>query len=170
MQYRITVRSNPKVLLIGLVILGLPGIGVAAFFLWTPVAGVILTLIGGFFSYNFFKLVRSILSSRIETHDDAVVFDFGKGHRDEFRWDQITHAGLWSDGEKQRSIFVYDEEEDRLVTVPSEYQGFDDLVEEIRFGVEEQSGGVFEVIELGTRETIHDYLKSLVAPESESDD
>ena len=60
-----------------------------------------------------------------------------------------------------RPAFVYDEAEDSLVTVPSEYEHFDRLVEEIRAGV----GDRFEVIEVAAKTTISEYLKSKVAPD-----
>ena len=155
MEYRITVRSNPRVIGIVFIIVGLPGIGVAAFFLWSPIAGIIIALIGGFFAYNFLKLVRSILGSSIRTGEDAVVFDFGKGHTNVFEWDDIDFAGTYLDESGKPMLFVYNEDEDSLITVPDEYERFDDLVGEIGTAL----GDRFKSVELEKGETINDYLK-----------
>jgi hypothetical protein len=167
MEYRITARSNRKVPWIFLIIAALPGAGIASFWVLHPALAAVVTLVGGFFAWNFLKLVRSILSSRIITGDDAISFDFGKGHVDEFAWDEITHAGLYREPSGERALFVYREETDRLVTVPTEYEAFEELVSEVKRGTGER----FEVIDIGSRSTINDYLRARLAPSAdESDD
>ena len=144
-----------------LIMIALPGLGVVAIFAWIPIAGVLIALVGGFISYNFFKLVRSILASRIETSEEGVSFNFGKGHTDEFTWEDITHAGEFTELPKKRAFFVYNEAEDKLVTVPSEYADFDTLLSEVRSGV----GDIFEKIDIGTTISINEYLRAKIAPE-----
>jgi hypothetical protein len=161
MIYRITFRSNPRVVLPFLIMIALPGLGIVAIFAWIPIAGVLIALVGGFISYNFFKLVRSILASRIETSDEGVSFDFGKGHTDEFVWEDITHAGEFTEPPNKRAFFVYNEADDKLITVPCEYADFDTLISEVRSGV----GEIFEKIDIGTSISINEYLRAKIAPE-----
>ncbi len=160
MEYRITVRSNPRLIGLFLIIVALPAAGVVAFLLTSVIVAVLILGAGLFFSYNFIKLVRSTLASRIRTNASGVVFDFGKGHRNEFDWNRISHCGVYSEPKRGRALFIYDEEDDRLVTVPNEYESFDVLVTEVR----EHTVGRFEIIDLGALSTIEEYLREKVTP------
>ena len=139
----------------------LPAIGIVTFFFLPPAVGVILTGVGALFGYNLFKLSRSTLQSRIVTSESSVTFDFGKGHADEFIWEQITHAGTFREPKGKRMVFVYEEPSDRLVTIPDEYESYDQLVEEIRIG----TSSVFETVDLATQASLNDYLRNQMEPD-----
>ena len=164
MVYRITVRSNPRIFGIFFIIIALPVAGIVSFAFAPPFLSIILIGSGLFFAYSFWKLVRSTLGSQIRTHDDGIVFDFGKGHVNKFSWDEITHCGVYAEPRGKRSLFIYDEDEDRLITVPNEYEAFDDLVNEVH----ERTADLFETVDLATKSTINDYLRSIVS-KSEDD-
>ena len=165
MTYRITLRSNPRIILTILIAVALPGIGIASFTFWPPVAAVIATVVGGFFGYHFLKLIRSIISSKIVTSESGVSFDFGKGHISEFSWDGITHAGKFTDTSRKPMFYVYDETDDRLISVPNEYERFEEIVAAVRAGVGER----FEDFDLGPFVSINEYLKSKIGPEDDGD-
>ena len=166
MTYRITIRSNPRVIGIFILVPALPAIGVVTFFLLPPVVGVILTGVGALFGYNLFKLSRSTLQSKIITSETSVIFDFGQGHADEFTWEQITHAGTFREPKGKRMVFVYEEPTDRLVTIPDEYESYDQLVEEVKNG----TASVFEKVDLATQASLTDYLRGQLESDEPSDE
>ena len=165
MEYRITLRSNPRVALLFLLILGLPGIGLATLLFLPPVVSIVLTVIAGFFAYNFFKLTRSTLQSRIRTGDAGIEFDFGKDQVNTFRWDEISYAGCFTDVDGRRkadqSLFFYQESSDSLITVPPEYEDFDRLAEEVKEYIKAIE---FREVQLEPGSSINDYLKSILPP------
>ena len=131
-EYRITVRSNPRVFAVVAFIIVLPAIGVVLFIVTTPLLGVIGIVVGSYFSYSFFKLLRGILISRIRITDASMVFYFGKKDVDTFSWDEISFAGAYTLKGKNEHLFVYAEEGDRLVTVPQEYEDFAGIKENMK--------------------------------------
>ena len=144
----------------------LPAIGIVTFFFLPPIVGVILTAVGGLFGYNLLKLSRSTLQSKVVTSESSVTFDFGKGHADEFMWDDITHSGTFREPKGKHMVFVYEEPTDRLVTIPDEYEAYDRLVEEVRVG----TSSVFETVDLATQASLNDYLRSRLEPAESSEE
>ena len=171
MVYRITVASNPRVLIIVALVVLAPAVGVASFFFVHPLIAVGLSALGAFFSYAFGKFLKQTLGSRIETSDEGLAFDLGPGDRAFFRWDEITLAGRYSEGKGKKYLYVYKEDGDRLMTIPDEYAGFPRLVAAVaeRHEVEE--------LTLASGETLAERLRARlgggpagVASEEEEDE
>lgn len=163
MVYRITLSSNPKILFIVLIILALPALGVLAVIFATPFFGAIVIAVGGYIDYHLLKFFVSTVRSRVETDEDGIFFDLG--HKDSTRmaWDEISHAGLYTEQKRRPHVFIYCEEDDRLMTIPEEYDGFAEFVKEVRENTE------FEEVDLSESETINDYLKTKITGESGED-
>ena len=164
MTYRITISSNPKTLLLIIFVVALP-VGTILSFLVMPIfLSIILTILGGYVSYNLAKYVLNILASRIDTSDEGLSFKMSRKESSSLRWEQISHAGYCEEERSRPSAFVYSEDEDRLLTIPSEYSGFRDLVAELRSHV------TVENIQLDPSDSIASYLRDLLGVKEESAD
>lgn len=155
MVYRITLSSNPKIVFIILIILALPAAGVAFIFV-SPFFGVVVVVVACYIDYHLFKFFISTIRSKVETSDEGIFFDLGSQDSTRMTWDDVTHAGVFTEQKKHPHLFIYCEEEDRLMTVPSEYSDFADLVEELRSKIS------LDEIDLLESETIKDYLKEKI--------
>ena len=166
MTYRITLRSNPRLLLLFTVMTSVPVTGIVLLALQLITLGLIVTIVGIYFAYQMLKLVRSTLRSRVVTSEESINYDFGKGDAHEISWSAVTHSGTFGKTSRSRTVFVYAEEGDRLLSVPDEYEGFEALVEEI----EAPTGPVFETIDLATETSISDYLRERVGGSNPAED
>lgn len=153
MKYRITLSSNPRMIGILAIIALLPGAGIACFFVLPVFLAIIITIVGSYISYHLVKYVLTIIRSEVETKEDSIRFVLGKDNITEIEWEHIDYAGYCTQGRSKPFLYIYQEEEDKLLTVPSEYNGFSDLVDELRKRV------AVEDVALGETDTINDYLK-----------
>jgi hypothetical protein len=160
MVYRITLSSNPKIVFIFLIILALPAAGVALIFV-SPLFGVVIVAVACYIDYHLAKFLISTIRSRVETSDEGIFFDLGLKDSTRMTWDDITHAGVFTEQKKHPHIFIYCEEDDRLMIIPPEYSGFADLVEELR------NKTSLDEIDLPESETIKDYLKEKIGKPAE---
>jgi hypothetical protein len=159
MIYRITVRSNPRILIVAALVVVGPAVGIASFFFSPPIIAIILTAVGAFFSYAFGKFLRQTLRSRIETTEAGLSFDSGAGDRSFFAWEDITLAGRYAEAKNKEYLFIYKENGDRLITVPDEYERFPQLIAAVaeRREVEE--------ITLESGETLTERLRKRFSPQ-----
>ena len=157
MTYRLTLKSNPRMIVLLLLTLALLGVGVGSFFIigaW----GILVIIILGFISYHLFKFIGSHLNSRIVTHDDGLTFYLPLDDTQRYSWDEITHAGFCrSKGKEKPFIFIYASEDDRLISIPTNYDDIDKLKDEL-----EERTSVYADYELEDGESIQDRLKSIL--------
>lgn len=166
MVYRITLSSNPKIVFIFLFILAIPAAGVALIFV-SPFFGIVVFAIACYTDYHLLKFLISTIKSRVETSEQGIFFDLGMQDSTRMTWDDITYAGVFTEQKKHPHLFIYCEEDDRLMTIPPEYRGFADLVEELRRKTP------LDEIDLPQSVTIKDYLQEKIgkpAEETEKDE
>jgi hypothetical protein len=164
MTYRITLSSNPKAILLIVFAVAIPVGAILSFFVLPIFLSIVLTVLGGYVGYFLGKYVYNIFISRIETSDEGLRFQTTKKESSSLRWDQISHAGHCEEERSKPSAFVYSEDEDKLLTVPGEYDGFDELVATLRKHVK------VDEIELEHGETIASYLRDRMGLKEQDDD
>ncbi len=163
MVYRITVRSNPRILIVYVVLPLILAAGVGAPFVIGPLLGIIAFAAAAFFAWQLLKLTRRQLATRIETLTDEVVFHLHGDEKIVFAWDEVRIAGmaLTSDDSgtplrKGRRVFLYNEKADKMFAVTDEFAGLDTLAAELRGKTE------YHEIVLAPGETLKDRLREIV--------
>lgn len=164
MTYRITLSSNPRIVLLFFIIVALPAAGIISLFLLPIFLGIVLTVLGVYLAYHLGKFLLRSLLSRIETSDEQVKFNIGYKDAPVMRWEDITLAGSYVEGSSRPHLFVYDESDDNLITIPPDYAGFEQLVEEIKARTD------FEEITLNESQTLAEHLKDRLGMEEEEID
>jgi hypothetical protein len=155
-----TVRSNPRLLLLyGSIPIMLAAAG-AAFLLGT-VAGLIALAAALFLSWTMVRATRRQLATRIETLTDEILFMMPGDEKVLFPWEKIRFAGIATDeGEKARRrtrrLFVYNEQDDRMIAVTDEFENLDGLAAELRAKTD------FRELALSHGETLKSRLRELV--------
>ena len=152
-------RANPRILVLYFVIPALPAAGVLLAVLVDRTIGIIGLAIGGYMSYQLGKFLASHLKSYIETGEDALRCRTTANTEIVLPWGSVSHAGQCFPEKGPDYLFVYSKSDDKLLTIPREYAGFDQLREEIRGRVSE---GVFRELALTAEESLKDRLKMIL--------
>ena len=162
MIYRITVRSNPRILALFIVLPAIVAAGVAMIYLLGAAIGLAALAFAIYFAYMLGKMGLQQLRTRIKTDDDGIVFTLHNGQKAEFPWTSITLAGISVEPEKRGTLerlFVYRGDSDRLMAVTREFENFDGLAAEVRAKVELRN------VTLASGEGLKAKLKSLLGVE-----
>lgn len=163
MVYRITLRSNPRILALYLLIPVLLAAGIGALFLLGPLFGLIALAAVLFLGWSMVKLTRRQLATRIETLADQILFVLHGDERFAYPWDALRIAGIaheqHEDGRKRRGdrrLFIYNEKDDRMIALTDEFENLDGLAAELRTRTD------FREITLIPGETLKEKLRELV--------
>jgi hypothetical protein len=163
MVYRMTVRSNPRILAIYILIPVIICAGVASFFVFGALYGLIGVAAAAFFAWSLVRLTRRQLATRIETLTDEVLFRLHGDEKILVPWGKVRFAGFalvadktGSPTRKDRRLFIYNEEEDRLLTLTDEFENMDGLAAELRKKTD------FRDLVLAEGETLKEKLRELV--------
>jgi hypothetical protein len=158
-----TVRSNPRILFIYIFMAVLLIVGGAVLFLAGVIFGLIALAIALFFSWTLLRLTRRQLATRIETLTDEVLIIMQGDEKVLFPWEKIRIAGMATEeGERPRGrrilrrLFIYNEQEDRMIAVTDEFENLDGLAAELREKTD------FREIVLAPGETLKGKLRELV--------
>ncbi len=152
-----TVRSNPRILVIMIVLPILVAAAFATIFLLGPVIGLIILAVVGFVSWTLWRLTRRQLATRIETLTDELLFNLHGDERVLFPWEKVRLCGFATEeGGKDRRLFVYNEEADKMFTLTDEFENLDGLAEELR------SKSEFQELVLAPGETLKEKLRELI--------
>lgn len=159
---RITVRSNPRVLvpvaLAGALVVG--AVLVAA--LVQIVVGLVALVLVGYFGYRLVRFVSKQLASYVAADADGVtICEYGEDtHR--HPWEQVTFAGHVRTADGSELLYVYVESADRLLTISPEFENFQPLRGELRRYVPATD------LELAAGESLADLLlRRLPSPDSD---
>lgn len=163
MVYRMTVRSNPRILAVYILIPVIIGAGIAAFFVFGVLYGLVGLAAAAFFAWSLVRLTRRQLATRIETLTDEVLFRLHGDEKILVPWGKVRVSGfaLVTDKagtplRKDRRLFIYNEEEDRLLTLTDEFENMDGLAAELRRKTD------FRELVLAEGETLKEKLRELV--------
>jgi hypothetical protein len=166
MIYRITLSSNPKSILVILLAVLLPTAGVLSFQILPSFISVVLVILGVYLSYQLFKFLKNIFLSSIEVSEYGMKFRITAKETASLSWESISFAGMCRQEKMKPSVFLYNETDDRLLTIPSEYTNFENLLIELKEWLPIE---IVE-IELSRSETIRDYLRDKLGLEGKEPD
>ncbi|MGA2973840.1 MAG: hypothetical protein ABSF77_00850 [Spirochaetia bacterium] len=163
MVYRITLRSNPRILALYLLVPVILAAGIGALFLLGILFGLIALAAALFIGWSMVKLTRRQLATRIETLTDQILFVLHGDERIAYPWDALRIAGIAheqrEDGRKRRGdrrLFIYNEQDDRMIALTDEFENLDGLAAELRTRTD------FREITLVPGETLKEKLRELV--------
>lgn len=157
--YRMTVRSNPRILLVVILLPVLVAAGIGSIFLLGPLIGLIILAVVLFFAWTLGKLIRRQLATRIETLTDELLFNLHGDEKVFFPWEKVRICGFATEEGregKDRRLFVYNEEADKMFTLTDEFEDLDGLAEELRQKSE------FRELVLAPGETLKEKLRELI--------
>jgi len=157
MTYRITFKSNPRMILLILMMIGAAAVVVFLFAIGSSIAGLLAAIVVGYLDFQAARHLHAQLTSQVVTSPEQItVMHSGIGMRT-FGWGDIDRAGYAVPREKKERpvLFVYNEENDWLITIPDEFENFKQLMAELRRHTD------FEDLVLAPGES----LESRLAPE-----
>lgn len=156
-----TLLSNPRLAVFGLMLLVLLGAGIAFFFLMGPFYGIAATAIAAFVDWTMFKILRRQLRTTVTVDDDGARFNLYGNERIDIAWPEVTLVGLAVEqgkrGRRTRQLFFYKEEGDQLMVVPADFARFEEFAAETR-----RRAPGFQDMTLAAGETLQQRLRTLV--------
>jgi len=157
-----TVRSNPRLLVVFLLLPVILAAGIAVIPLMGPFYGVAATALALLLAWQLYKIVRRQLRTTITVDEDGARFNLYGEETMSFPWPAVRLAGLAVEpgkrGRRARRLFFYKEEGDRLMVVPDEFERFADLEALVR-----RLAASFHEVTLEAGEPLKDKLRPLVA-------
>jgi len=166
MKHTITLTSNPRLIILFLIVIALPAAGVLLLVFAGTLIGIIALAAAAYLDYSMLRFFRNHLNSWVETTDTELKCRMPDGEMLVFSWDQVTAAGYCTQERDRPFLFVYREEGDKLVTIPKEYGDFQTLLSAIK------ERTPFQELTLSRGETIQERLKQMLkieSPEKEED-
>lgn len=162
MTYRITIRSNPRLLIIPAIVALLLATAIAVFFVFGLIIGIVGIIVVVYLDYQLYKFLRLQLGSYVSVDEDGAHCVTSAGEDIDFPWESITHAGVCTGRRNRRTAFIYDEERDQLVTIPDSFAGLDRLISEL------QTHTSLGSYQLKPEETVRARLRSMLSVDEES--
>ncbi len=163
MRHKITVASNPRMIILFLIVIALPAAAVLLLIFAGTVLGILALAGAAYLDYTMLRFFRNHMKSWVETTDKELKCQMPDGELLVFSWDQVTAAGYCTQERGRPFLFVYRKEGDKLVTIPEEYSDFEILYSEI------EKRTHFQELSLGRAETIQERLKEMLKIESPAD-
>ena len=161
--YRISLRSNPRLLVFYLIMPVFLAAGVGALFLLGIIFGLIALAAAAFLVWSMLKLARRELATKVETLTDEILFVMHGDEKISFPWEKIRIAGIAVEQDakgrmrtKERRLFIYNEQDDKMFALNDEFENLDNLASELRSRTD------FREIVLVTGETLKGKLRELV--------
>ncbi len=163
MIYRITLKTNPRLFILIAILALIPATIIAVFLTFGALPGFVGLLVGGYIEYQLIKFLRLQLASMVEIADDGAHCLTSAGENLHFRWGSVSHAGLCTDPKGRKTVFLYNEEDDKLITIPDSFASLDQLSQEILQHVQ------LEEYDLGIGESVQSRLRSLLRSDIDDD-
>jgi len=163
MRHTITIASNPRMIVLFLIVVALPAAGVLLLIFAGTLVGIIALAAAAYLDYSMLRFSRNHMKSWVETTDSELKCQMPDGELLVFSWDQVTAAGYCTQERSRPFLFVYREEGDKLVTIPREYGDFRVLYDT----VEQRTD--FQQLSLARGETIQERLKQILQIDSTED-
>ena len=160
MLYRLTFRTNPRMILLPIVLAGLIAAGVVAWRYAGAVVGLVVLAIAIYADIQIVRFLRRHLKSWVETTDEGLTARLPEGTTLHIPWSGLSRAGLCLRSGSRPILFLYDRSQDRLLCIPNEYSHFQELEEEIRRRTPRATP--FDQVRLRKEEMIEDWLKEQV--------
>jgi hypothetical protein len=160
MIHRISLISNPRIIIPFLLLLAITGGGITLIALVNTTIGVIVLIIAALFFNGVIKVVVPALKSSIETTETSLTYYTGYGAKDSFNFDKVSKAGLVNSNGRRTYLFLFSSDSGKYVSVPDEFTKFEMLVNHVKQFVE---------LEQHTHDgttPINEYIESLFRSES----
>ena len=97
-----------------------------------PVIGVVVLAISAWVSYHLVRYTMYQFRSQVRSSDDEVICVTSMGFESVMQWSAVTHAGSFSTDRSGVYLFLYNEDEDELLSIPPFYTDRDQLEKRIR--------------------------------------
>lgn len=152
MIHRMTLRSNPRLIWLYLLLAAMPLFGLAVFLSVQGIVGVIGLIAAGFITYQLVTFTRERVRARLETTADGLRCIRPGAETLDLRWPDVTQAGLARQRGEKPALFLYAEAQDRLLMLPREFSDFDQLVAHVR------QHAPFEELELEPDDSLREWL------------
>jgi len=156
MRHRITLSSNPRMIILVLFMVALPAAGILLLIFIGVFLGTIALAGAAYLDYTMLRFFCNHLKSWVETTDSELKCRMPDGELLNFSWDKVTAAGYFTQERGRPFLFVYREEEDKLVSIPEEYSEFEALYSQIK------ERTPFHELSLARGETIQERLKEIL--------
>ena len=163
MRHTITMASNPRMIVLFLIVIALPAAGVLLLIFAGTLVGIIALAAAAYLDYSMLRFSRNHMKSWVETTDSELKCQMPDGELLVFSWDQVTAAGYCTQERSRPFLFVYREEGDKLVTIPREYGDFQVLYDTVERRTD------FQQLSLARGETIQERLKQILQIDSTED-
>jgi hypothetical protein len=163
MRHTITISSNPRMILLFLIVIALPAVGVLLLIFAGTFIGIIALAAAAYLDYSMLRFFRNHMKSWVETTGSELRCQMPDGELLVFSWDQITAAGYCTQEKGRPFLFIYREEGDKLVTIPREYGDFQTLYDTVEQHTD------FQKLSLTRGETIQERLKQILQIDSTGD-
>jgi len=160
MRHTISISSNPRMIVLFLVVIALPAAGILLLVFAGTLLGIIALAAAAYLDYSMLRFFRNHMKSWVETTDTELKCRMPDGELLVFSWDQVTAAGYCTQERGRPFLFVYREEGDKLVTIPKEYGDFEALFATIK------QRAPFQELTLSRGETIQERLKEMLKIDS----
>lgn len=164
MKYTVSLGSNPRLWILVAIAALVAVTAIAVFLAFGPIAGAVGLLVALYIDYQLIKFLRLQLSSYIEISDESSTCMTASGDLIVFEWSSVTHAGLCSTKSGRSTIFLYNEDEDKLVTIPDTFSKLDLLTRDVSSHVD------LTRHTLAANETVRDYLRKLLDVDTSTED
>ena len=164
MRHTITILSNPRLIVLFLILIALPAAGVLLLIFAGTLVGIIALAAAAYLDYAMLRLFRNHMQSWVEPTESELKCRMPDGELLVFAWDQVTAAGYCTQERGRAFLFVYRKDGDKLVTIPREYSDFQALYDTIEQRTD------FQVLSLGRGETIQGRLKQMLNIDSTGDE
>ena len=126
-----TLRSNPRALIPVAVVAALVAGALLVTILVQVIVGLVALLLAGYIAYRIVRFIVKHLASYVAADDDGVtICEFGE-ETHHHPWEQVTFAGRARAANGMELLYVYVEQDDRLMTVSREFENFSLLSEEL---------------------------------------
>jgi hypothetical protein len=156
MRHTITITSNPRMIILFLVVIALPAAGILLLIFAGTLIGIIALAAAAYLDYSMLRFFRNHMKSWVETTDAELNCQMPDGELLVFSWDQVTAAGYCTQERGRPFLFVYREEGDKLITIPKEYSDFQTLYDTVKQRTD------FQELSLHRGETIQERLKQML--------
>lgn len=163
MEVRISFRSSPRLAVLVAIMVAFVAIAIIAFFTLGPLAGLLFAVIAVFLDVQIYRFLKGQLDSYVRSDDEGVSCKTSLGDKIRFEWDELSHAGTFQDSKGRWGLFFYNEDDDKLVTVPQDFAGLSALVAEV--------GAHRPMLDLNLSGSsgVRDELRKLIVPQDEAD-
>ena len=160
MLYRLSFRTNPRMVLLPVVLAGLIAAGILAWRYAGPVVGLVALAIAAYLDFRILRFLRKHLGSWVETTEEGLAARLPDQTTLRFAWEGLSRAGLCRRPGSRPFVFLYDGTQDRLLCIPNEYSHFAELREEVERRIPKAIR--FDEVRLPKGEEIEDWLKERI--------